>query len=129
MLVIKTSGIADNNLLATFYAMTGTYFEIVGSVLRKLFNSIFDLFGYSLEPTIPKITGPGSGSNGGILNKLLPDSSNLNKVIDQDYAKSLKESYVQKQDLEAILNSHGGKIVVHQFLSHHLIVVGAVSLI
>ena len=52
-MVLKTTGFSINNILIGFSAMGHTYFEVLVTLSKSLFNWIFELFDYKIIPNVP----------------------------------------------------------------------------
>ena len=102
-IVFKTTGFTFDNVLAGIAGMGHTYLEILTNFTTKLFHWLFELFDHKIVPNIPN---PGSGSSGGVADKVSKDwfdgwnskgeSINNRPILDRmlDKSNSLRESYI-----------------------------------
>lgn len=51
--VFKVSGFNSDNLIAGFYAVGYSYFEMLTSFIKRLFNWLFDIFDHKVVPNVP----------------------------------------------------------------------------
>lgn len=57
--VLSISGFSYDNILAGFMGLGATYFEILSSLLNRLYNFFFNIFDNKIIPNVPSNTGNG----------------------------------------------------------------------
>lgn len=57
--VLSISGFSYDNILAGFMGLGATYFEILSSLLNRLYNFFFNIFDNKIIPNVPSNSGSG----------------------------------------------------------------------
>ena len=99
--VFKLTGFSSDNVIGGFYGVGAYYMEMLGSLVRRIFNFFFDFFDYKLAPNVPDTPSPRKFWSSPSVPDVKPtlwskDTSSLMIPNFENDAKSLRSLYAQQ---------------------------------
>lgn len=103
-LVFKTAGFSTDNLIAGFAGVGETYFVMLGSLVKRMFNWFVELFDYKVVPNIPGDSGGGIFSKPSVPKSkhiFIPSNLSIPNLVEAE-PFSLRKLYMSGTPTETI---------------------------